>query len=145
MFPTTSSFFAIAKAKNWGNCTGHQHLSVNFAMGNRETNLGNLQNSLDPVSSSLLCPASFYYYLLIKEYIYLPEIMSVQCLLCYYYYFQKSSVFIQLSTMYTFIYETTAESLRTHSLLLGWVDWSQWTKGLREPLPGGKPHEFQKG
>lgn len=59
-------------------------------------------------------------------------------------FLKKSSVLAQFSMVYMFVYETTAESLRTHSLLLGWTGWSHWTKSLRDPSTEGKLCDFRK-
>lgn len=70
--------------------------------------------------------------------------MSVKCLLCFL-IFLKSSVLTQLSMMYAFVYETTAESLRIHYFLLGWVGWSHWTKSMKDPSMEKKCHtSFRK-
>lgn len=95
--------------------------SINSTLSDGQPNLGNLQSSLTQRTAIFA--------------------LSHQLLLLLFF---KRSLLAQLSMVYMFAHETTAGSFRTPSLLLGWVGWSHWTKGLRDPPTEVKLCEFRK-
>lgn len=113
MFPIICSFFLLLRQK-----VGAVAFKCNSAMGDRELNIGSLQSALTQWT---------VIFALLQQILLIIIIIIVTIIIL------KPFVLTQWNMMYTFAFKTTAESFRIQPLLLGWVAWYHWTKGLRDP------------